>query len=287
MLRINSARLGQQLQPAWRQSLFAIRHESTAAPSSTPATEDAASTEEKPKRLSERLGGTGRGKLLEPSGQNQDVFASFLAQAQKKQQRTRNNNNGGQRRSNQQREAKPGQFDDAKEDKSIKKRGDNTSRQRRPQQQASSSEGNNNNNNNIKRQGQQRSGRSGQQQQRERKPRQSSNSTSSAPVRRATTFINKDIDWVSLTPVEFTQQVVTDGETQQNQQQQQQQSVNTDDYAPFLSVGQSIQWPANVDTRGLETLISGNASYGLEAKTTFLATVAKASNAGGNATLKK
>ncbi|SAM05955.1 hypothetical protein [Absidia glauca] len=285
MLRINSTRLGQQLQPVWRQSLFAIRHESTSAP---------ASSDEKKPSLSQRLGGSGRGKVMEAGGQNQDVFASFLAQAQKRQQRTRpnngnssnNNNKDGKRRPNEgQRAAKPGQFDDAKEDKPVRKFTNN--KQRRPQQQAGSetsrnNNSNNNNNNNNRRQGQQK-------QKRDRKPQQSYNASPSAAARRATTFIAGDIDWLSLGPVESVQQETssTSETSSPDQQQQLEKSMIAGDYASFLSIGQSIQWPANVDTRGLETLISGNASYGLEAKTTFLATVAKASNVGGGAALKK
>lgn len=276
MLRINSTRLGQQLQPVWKQSLFAIRHESTSAP---------ASTGEKKPSLSERLGGSGRGKVMESSGQNQDVFASFLAQAQKRQQRTRTNNNNnnnkdGKRRPNEgQRAAKPGQFDDAKEDKPVRKSVNN--KQRRPQQQAGSETSSNSNSNNNRRQGQQK-------QKRDRKPQQSYNASPSAAARRATTFIAGDIDWLSLSPVESAQQETasTSETSSPDQQQQLENSMIAGDYASLVSVGQSIQWPANVDTRGLETLISGNASYGLEAKTTFLATVAKASNVGG-ATVKK
>ncbi|CAO3600219.1 unnamed protein product [Absidia cylindrospora] len=270
MLRIQSTRLGQQLQPVWRQSLFAIRHEST---TSTPSTSEPVKQEaDKAKRpsLSQRLGGSGRGKLMESSGQEKDVFASFLAQAQKKQQQQPRNNNR-QRRPNQgQREAKPGQFDDAAEDTSdAGKRSGNKQQQqqRKPKQQASGE--------NNKRQGGQ---------QRDRKQR---------PTRRATTFIDKDIDWASLSPVELVLQesanaTVGDNVTINKEQQQQlEKEVNAGDYTRFLSMGESIQWPGTLDTRGLESLVGSNASYGLDAKMTFLATVAKASSVGGAPAVKK
>ncbi|ORZ25797.1 hypothetical protein BCR42DRAFT_400939 [Absidia repens] len=287
MLRIQSTRFGQQLQPFWRQSLFAIRQESTTSTSSTSEPVKQEANNAKRPSLSQRLGGSGRGKLMESSGQEKDVFASFLAQAQKKQQRPRNNNR--QRRPNQgQREAKPGQFDDAAEDTSAAgKRSANKQQQqqqRKPKQQQASGE------NNKRQGGQQRDRR---QRQDKKKATSYGAGSTSGPTRRATTFIDKDIDWASLNPVESVIQETADATVGDNvtidkeQQQQLEKEVNAGDYTRFLSMGESIQWPGNLDTRGLESLVGSNASYGLDEKMTFLATVAKASSVGGAAVVKK
>ncbi|KAI8099619.1 uncharacterized protein BX664DRAFT_321753 [Halteromyces radiatus] len=260
MLRINPIRLGQQVRPTVRSSsLFAIRHESTTSDAPT----------QKP-TLSQRLGGSGRGKLMPSSGQETDVFASFLAQAQKKQQRSRNK----QKRPQQ---AKPGQFDDAVETSSNKKTDNKQQQQQRRQQQKTSS------------------GKGQQQQQVERKPRQqqrrdikkstSYGSPSSVPVRRTTTFIDKDFDWASLNPVISTNNV-EETTIDPEEKKQMEMELNDGDYTRFMSIGQSIQWPSSLDTHALESLVSSNASYGLDQKMTFLSTVAKASNVGGAAAKK-
>ncbi|KAI9305603.1 hypothetical protein BJ944DRAFT_264960 [Cunninghamella echinulata] len=297
MLRTNNLRIQQQLKPLYRQGLFAIRYESTVSSSSPVAAAETA--ENKPKKtektekripLSERLGGSGRGKILDNSDgktNNNDVFATFLLQAQKKERARKENK---QRRNMKERsEAKPGQFDDAVEDNIV-----NNTNQRKSQQAFNKNSTNNNNNNNnnnsnnSKRQGQQRSrDRKGQQQPRQNmKKKTASGGSTAIPVRRATTFIDKDIDWTSLSSVDISKQSLESEQKEGQDQASQQLEVENGDYSRFISVGQSIQWPANINKQALESLVSTNSSYGLDQKLVFLETVAKASNVGG-ASVKK
>ncbi|CAO3608509.1 unnamed protein product [Cunninghamella echinulata] len=297
MLRINNLRIQQQLTPLYRQGLFAIRYESTASSSSPVAATE--TTENKPKKsektektektekripLSERLGGSGRGRILDNSdakNNNNNVFATFLLQAQKKERARKENR---QRRNMKERsEAKPGQFDDAVEDNIV-----NNTNQRKSQQAFNKNNNNNNNNNNSnnnnnKRQGQQRSrDKKGQQQSRQNmKKKTASGGSTAIPVRRATTFIDKDIDWTSLSSVDISKQSLESEQKEGQDQALQHLEAENGDYSRFISVGQSIQWPANMNKHALESLVSTNSSYGLDQKLVFLETVAKASNVGG------
>ncbi|ORX61613.1 hypothetical protein DM01DRAFT_1332218 [Hesseltinella vesiculosa] len=234
MLRSHTQRLGQQLRP----TLFAVRYESTSSEAAAP--------------LSQRLGGTGRGKIME--GKANDVFGAFLAQSQRREKAKSENK---QRRSNQKRrQDKPGQFDDAvasspaqRKTQSGRPNQSNQPNQRsRPQQQRS--------------------------QQKQAKPRTmpKRNGIAATPTRRATTFIDKDIDWDTLALSE--QQI--DSQQDQTQEQPLDSELKLGDYSRYVSVGESISWPDTLPTNALTSLVGTNASYDLNQKTAFLSTVAKA-----------
>ncbi|KAI8068045.1 hypothetical protein BC940DRAFT_300200 [Gongronella butleri] len=290
MFRTNTQRLGLQLQ---RPTLFAIRHESTQqAPAAAAATLTPAATGNKSKNqnksksasssgsndekktgqkkpqqaqqqqkkpsLSQRLGGSGRGKIME-GGKQADVFGSFLAQAE--QRKYKANKENKQRRFNQQRrQDKPGQFDDAAEASS--QRGN-----KKPQKGKSSSS----------------SQQQKQQQQQQRSPRARAqpakrDAIQATPLRRATTFIDKDIDWNALGLPEDAQTAAQQGDNDAANLPQENEITNGD-YARYTTVGNAVTWPATLDTTPITTLISTNASYSLSQKVAFLSTVAKATEA--------
>ncbi|CAO3624847.1 unnamed protein product [Cunninghamella blakesleeana] len=287
MLRINNIRVQQQLKPLYRQGLFAIRYESTTSSTTSSTVKEEPKNNNKNDKatekripLSQRLGGSGRGKILDSNDGkgNNDAFATFLLQEQKKQKARKENK---QRRNNKERsEAKPGQFDDAVEDNVVNKN-------QRKAQQANSNNSNvsNNNNNNSNNKRQQRSrDRKGQ---RQNNKKSVSGGSTSVPIRRATTFIDKDIDWTSLSSVDISKQSV-EGEQKEGKDQElqlQQLESENGDYSRFISVGQSIQWSDSINKQALESLVIRNPSYNLDQKLVFLETVAKVSNVG--TTVKK
>jgi flagellar biosynthesis GTPase FlhF len=269
---------------SWRSSAIfsSVRQYTTPADvSTTPAAENKKQTP-----LSQRIGGTGRGKVMEGAT---DPFASFLANARKP--RTNNNNNSRNGnftpRPRRQNTENKGQFADATTESTT-----NNDQQQQQQQQRKPrmrTEGNNNSNknrnNNRPNRQQKTEGSSPQDNNNNRRqPRENTKRVNfrakSQPqevrTRRATTFIDKDIDWSSFETAtlsnESTEQVIEDSN----------ELVLKDiagDYDRYLGVGSDIKWPETM--QGVNTLVGSNPTLDLQQKTAFLAALSSAT--GGNA----
>ncbi|CEI85659.1 hypothetical protein G6F70_006519 [Rhizopus microsporus] len=201
--------------------------------------------------LAERLAGAGRGQILD----NSDPFADFLTP--KKNNNNNNNNNKNKngmmgnrnrndnRRRNQ-RAPVEGQFADAEEEPGNKPIIKKEMKDKRPLRKT-----------------------------KDRKPMRSGVKHEAVRTRRATSFIDKDIDWTALSIED-----VSTSEQQQPQGQEQEQVVAVDEneYQPYLSVGSDIQWPKIIRGDVMSTLVGSNATLDLQQKALFLSTVANATS---------
>jgi hypothetical protein len=241
------------------------------------------------KSLSARLGGSGRGKVMDAAA---DPFASFLANAKK----PRNNNRNGsftprprRQQQQQQQQQQEGQFSDAgvkTEGGEKKKFNNNNNRQPRKTDTegvSATTEGENNkkrqprfNNNNN------RNNNRDQQQQRPNRRLNLNRSNQQQPqeirTRRATTFIDKDIDWSSFdTVASVEQEAVKHVETAEDNNELLLKDI-AGDYDRYLSVGQEINWSDMMkrSNNGVTTLVASNPTFDLAQKSAFLAAVSSA-----------
>ncbi|KAI7883157.1 hypothetical protein K492DRAFT_175620 [Lichtheimia hyalospora FSU 10163] len=260
---------GTILQTTYRPSLVCLRKQSTvaAAVAVEPVhTQEPAVGKKEP--LSARLsrGGAGRGKQLDNN--NSDAFSQFLKNAQRSNERRQFNNNNRNKNNmnNRRKAAAPGQFDDA-----IEK---NTSR---PQQQKQKRAASNNNNNQRPR----RDNKNNNNRDNKRQPR-AAFSAPRAPVnnvtRRVTTFIDKDIDWETMSGfVDATTQVENnDTKVDGEQQAALLAAAENGEYKAYLDVTKQVQLGSTINVDNLSALVGGNASYNLNQKTIFLNTISKA-----------
>ncbi|KAG1357503.1 hypothetical protein G6F62_001549 [Rhizopus arrhizus] len=223
------------------------------------------STENK-SSLAERLG-AGRGKA---PNEGNDPFASFLSKNDNQNERrprneknnqrgkglmaSRNSNNNQKKR--QQQKSVEGQFADAEpveQKKAAQVAAERKKDQRNPRQQ------DNRRNNN-------------------RKPRVKHEAVR---AHRATSFIDKDIDWASFDVLPVQQ---VNAETVESQQKT---DIKEDDYDHYLSAGTEIKWSDIVKGDAVNTLVGSNPSLDLQQKTAFLAAVANATSSGQRVAAKK
>lgn len=203
--------------------------------------------------LAERLAGAGRGQILD----NSDPFADFLTPKKNNNNNSNNSNknkngmmgnrNRNDNRRRNQRAPVEGQFADAEESDNkptIKKE----MKDKRPLRKT-----------------------------KDRKPMRSGVKHEAVRTRRATSFIDKDIDWTALSIED-----VSTSEQQQPQEQEQEQeqvvAVDEKEYQPYLSVGSDIQWPKIINGNVMSTLVGSNATLDLQQKALFLSTVANATS---------
>ncbi|KAI9315628.1 hypothetical protein BX666DRAFT_1878836 [Dichotomocladium elegans] len=268
MLRSTNATL-RAIQPTWRPSLSALRQQSTLAAA---VVSEPVQAHEPAKPLSAR-GGSGRGKLLSDAAS--DPFSEFLKNVK------RFNNTGDRRSSsNNKRDFKkssaPGQFDDAVEEPKQQHK------QRTPQRQQRSARPNNNYNNKNSRA---RSGnRSPQQQRADASARSSAPVIKNAPARRVTTFIDKDIDWNTMSGLNAEKKDAAADGTAAAATDADKAAIASGEYQPFLDVTKQVQWSQPINVEALSSLVGGNASYGLDQKTAFLSTLAAATGSSVSAT---
>lgn len=315
MLRATSSSL--KTIPAWRNASIysALKQYTTTPAAATPSTPDAAEKKEKKSSLSQRLGGSGRGKVM-AEATSSDPFASFLASAKKS--RGPNNNNDRRNgnftpRPRKQQQENKGQFADAveggkTENKSAPRqpRGDGAKKfnnkprtQQRPSKEgASLTEGENNNNNNTitKRQprannnnnNNRNNNRNNNNGDAPRKPNNRKLNLRSQPqevrTRRATTFIDRDIDWASFDTAVVTEstEVVADAKDDSELLLKDIQG----DYSRYLEVGTNLSWPKMVDGAQIATLVGSNPTFDLAQKTAFMAAVSSATTGGQQAARK-
>ncbi|KAI8366683.1 uncharacterized protein BYT42DRAFT_549766 [Radiomyces spectabilis] len=254
MLRRSAAPLARNF-PVWRPALFNIRSESTTSAPSSPST----GSSEKPRKapLSARLGGSGRGR---PLSENADPFSAFLANAQKDNKRPRNNNNknNNNRRRQTPKAAQPGQFDDAVAENAGEKRVASSTKFNA--KKAGSSPRRDNQKRDRRHQGMDRN--------RAAKP-------AASPARRVVTFIDKDIDWETLSSKqEQTQVMAAEGSTEENTAQL--QSEMDGDYQRYITPTQGMSLSEMVNQQSLNTLVGQNASLNLDQKAALLNVVANA-----------
>ncbi|KAI8380699.1 hypothetical protein BD560DRAFT_386870 [Blakeslea trispora] len=213
--------------------------------------------------LSQRLGGTGRGRILDGAT---DPFAAFLANAKS----PRNRNGNFTPRPRKQRQNNQDQFADA-EDK--------------PQQPRQNDNRQNDGRQNDNRQNRNKQNRKKQEAaEPNRRGGKKMNVRRSAPqevrTRRATTFIDKDIDWSSFeaTQLSTAEQVEVDDH----------ESVLKDiqgDYGRYLGVGTDIKWSDVIEGDAVSSLVGSNSTFDIQQKTAFLAAVVKAT--GGEQAARK
>lgn len=253
----------------------------------TPVTTE---SKEKPS-LSQRLGGTGRGKIMEGSS---DPFASFLANAKKPRNNSNRNGNFTPRTRKPQQQQSEGQFADAAEQpKQQRPRNDNNNNNKNrnnrsnnnKQNEKQSADGaaatkdnnrrnnknNNNNRNNAQNAGKKLNLRRSQQPQEVR-------------TRRATTFIDKDIDWASFDTTTLSTEASAAETVVEATEQDSDELVLKDiqgDYDRYLLTGSDLKWPQMIQGATLSTLVGSNPTFDLQQKTAFLAALSNATN--GNA----
>ncbi|KAG1083997.1 hypothetical protein G6F42_021976 [Rhizopus arrhizus] len=276
---------------AWKNTAIYSSVKNYTTPNATPA--PSADNKEKPS-LSQRLGGTGRGKIMEGSS---DPFASFLANAKK----PRNNNNRNGTFTPRNRKPKPseGQFADAAEQpKQQRPRNDNknnsknrNNRQNRQNEKQSaegaageqsnnSSSSNNNNNNNNRRNN--KNNRNNAQNGGKKLNLRRSQQPQEIRTRRATTFIDKDIDWASFeTTTLSTEASETEVAAAEKDSDELVLKDIQGDYGRYISTGADLKWPPMIQGETLSTLVGSNPTFDLQQKTAFMAAVTKVFN--GNA----
>jgi flagellar biosynthesis GTPase FlhF len=254
-----------------------VRHYTTPDAATTPAAE----TKKERSPLSQRIGGTGRGKVMEGAT---DPFASFLANARKPRSNNNNNRNGNfTPRPRKQNTENKGQFADATETTN------NEQQQRKPRMRTEGNNNKNRNNNRPNNRQQKTEGAAQQQANNKRQPRENNKQRAtfrarSQPqevrTRRATTFIDKDIDWSSFETAtlntESTEQEVAS-------EQDNGEMVLKDiagDYDRYLGVGSDIKWPEIIQGATVSTLVGSNPTFDLQQKTAFLAALTSATSNG-------
>ncbi|KAI8094915.1 uncharacterized protein B0P05DRAFT_568142 [Gilbertella persicaria] len=218
--------------------------------------------------LSQRLGGTGRGRILDGAS---DPFAAFLANA-----KTNRNRNGNfvPRHNKKKTNDNKDQFADAAEP---------VEKKQQPRQNRNRPNNNNNNNNNNNRNKQQL----GEFKNNNRRTPNNNNNKKfnvrkAAPqevrTRRATTFIDKDIDWTSFETTTLSTEQQADQVADDNSELVMKDMAG--DYDRYLSVGTDVAWSNVIQGSTVSNLVGSNATFDLQQKTAFLAAVSKAT--GGN-----
>ncbi|KAI9279309.1 hypothetical protein BY458DRAFT_502653 [Sporodiniella umbellata] len=201
------------------------------------------------KGLADRLG-AGRGKVASDTAS--DPFASFFARKDRNERRPRQDKPRGngimsfKDKDNQQKNNRmpvAGQFDDHSEDNTT-----------RVAQKAENSFD--------------RAKRSfNRPRDNERKPMNRKPNVRHEAIRtnRATSFIDRDIDWNSLDVMPVKEVVTVEG---------QQVEVEDDDYMAYFSAGAELKWSDIVRADSVRTLLATNPSLDLQQKTLFLGAVA-------------
>ena len=296
--------------PTWRNATVY----SSLKQYTTPATPAPAENEKKAKApLSQRLGGTGRGKVLDNG--SADPFASFLANAKKPRGPNNNNNNNDRRNGNftprprkSAQGEKKGQFADAAEGNTERKprqprqqnaegaRNNNNNnrpprtQQRTPKEGATLTEGDNkrpprtnNRNNNNNNRDNNRDNKNGDNRRTNAGNNKRMNFNRSQPqevrTRRAVTFIDKDIDWASFDTMPETQAAAAVEQDVKEDSESLLKDVQGD-YDRYLAVGSELSWSSIINGASVSTLVGSNPTFDISQKTAFLAAVSKAT--GGN-----
>lgn len=276
---------------SWKNTAIYTSVKNYTNANATPVTTE---SKEKPS-LSQRLGGTGRGKIMEGSS---DPFASFLANAKKPRNNSNRNGNFIPRTRKPQQQQSEGQFADAAEQpKQQRPRNDNNNnnnnrnRNNRPnnnkQNEKQSADGaaaakdnnrrnNKNNNNNNNRNNAQNAGK--------KLNLRRSQQPQEVRTRRATTFIDKDIDWTSFDTTTLSTEASATEAVVEATEQDSDELVLKDiqgDYDRYLLTGSDLKWPQMIQGATLSTLVGSNPTFDLQQKTAFLAALSNATN--GNA----
>ncbi|GAN09949.1 hypothetical protein MAM1_0306c09482 [Mucor ambiguus] len=280
---------------AWKSTAIYSSVKNYTTPNATPA--PASENKEKPS-LSQRLGGTGRGKIMEGSS---DPFASFLANAKKPRNNNNNNNNNNNRNGtftprNRKPQQSDGQFADAPEqpkqqrprNENIRNNTKNRNNRQNRQNDKQNAEGaavdqaNNSNSNNRRNNKNSSNNRNNAQNGGKKMNLRRSQQPQEVRTRRATTFIDKDIDWASFetttlsTDASETEVAATEKDSDE--------LVLKDvqgDYGRYISTGSDLKWPPMIQGETLSTLVGSNPTFDLQQKTAFMAAVTKVFN--GNA----
>ncbi|KAI8638722.1 putative RNA methyltransferase-domain-containing protein [Parasitella parasitica] len=281
---------------AWKNTAVYSSVKNYTTPNATPVPTEAT---EKPS-FSQRLGGTGRGKIMDNSS---DPFTSFLANARKT--RSNNNRNGNfTPRNNRKSEHSEGQFADAAEQpKQQRTRNDNSSnngkyrnnRQNGSIQNADGVTGitenrnnnnrrnNNNNNSNNNRNNNSNNNRNSNSNNTQNGGRKvvlrRSQQSQEVRARRATTFIDKDIDWTSFNTATLSAEAseAAAAPTEQDSDELTLKDIQGN-YDRYLSTGSDLQWPQMIQGATLSTLVGSNPTFDLQQKTAFLAALSNAAN---------
>ncbi|ORY97254.1 hypothetical protein BCR43DRAFT_489477 [Syncephalastrum racemosum] len=265
-----------------RPSLQTLRRNYSAAAAVQPVVEvaDEPVQEQKPRNLSARLGGSGRGKRTDDTV---DPFSAFLHEARQNRRsnmnRQNNNNNNNNRRNAQrkpQQQAAPGQFDDAVEETTQPRQQNN--RNNNNKNFNNNTRNNNYRNTNNRQPQQQRANgkndrRQGDQPQRRQKrgPVMGA-SSATGPARRVTTFIDKDLDWSAMSSFAN----VESGPIEVGETNQVVAELKQGEYARYLALTETMTWAPGMDQSALSSLVGGNASYSLEQKAAFLNAISSA-----------
>ncbi|CAO3655537.1 unnamed protein product [Mucor hiemalis] len=245
--------------------------------------------------LSKRLGGSGRASAKKSRGPNN------------------NSNNNNRRNGNftprprKQQQENNGQFTDAAEKKTENNtprqpRGDGAKKfnnkprtQQRPSKEgAALTEGGNNNNkrqprtnnnnNNNNKNNRNRENGDGQRKSNNRKLNLRSQ-PQEVRTRRATTFIDRDIDWASFDTAVVTENTEIVAEKDDKEDSELLLKDIQGDYSRYLEVGSSLSWPKMVDGATISTLVGSNPTFDLSQKTAFMAAVSSAT--GGQVSARK
>ncbi|CEP09403.1 hypothetical protein [Parasitella parasitica] len=278
MLRTTSNSLNKS--SAWKSAVAYSSFKNYTTTNATPTP-----TEKEKPSLSERLGGTGRGKIMDSAS---DPFASFLANARKF--RNNNNRNGNFTPRNRKFEQSEGQFADAIEQP----------KQRRPRNDSNNGENRNNRQNSYKQNENQSADSATDIKENKNYNRRNNNNRNNAQnggrklvvrrsqqpqefrTRRATTFIDKDIDWTSfnttMLPEEASEAVAAPTEKDSDELTLKDKQG---DYDRYLSTGSDLKWPQMIQGETISALVGSNPTFDLQQKTAFLAALSNAAN--GNA----
>ncbi|KAI8990181.1 hypothetical protein BDB01DRAFT_780316 [Pilobolus umbonatus] len=271
MLRNTSHTVARTI-PSWRSTLY-----SSARAYSTPVSESENVQPKKPS-LSERLGGSGRGKVVEKA----DPFATFLANAKKPRENNRRNGNFTPRAKRQ--DSVIGQFNDAEERTSQTQvdRPPRTERtnnaQSRPvdgNQRKNSNYQASDNNNKNNRFNKKDNNNSNKFNNRKDKKFGARKQPDEVRTRRATIFIDKDIDWASFESDNTTPLIAQNEENASNDTELLVKDMEGE-YDRYLSVGKDIEWPQMMTGLSVNTLIGSNPSLDIQQKTQFLSAVSSA-----------
>jgi hypothetical protein len=277
---------------SWKNTAIYTSVKNYTNANATPVTTE---NKEKPS-LSQRLGGTGRGKIMEGSS---DPFASFLANAKKPRNNSNRNGNFTPRTRKPQQQQSEGQFADATEQpKQQRPRNDNNNKNRnnRPnnikQNEKQSADGTaaiKNNNNNNRRSNKNNNNRNNAQNVGKKLNLRRSQQPQEVRTRRATTFIDKDIDWASFDTTTLSTEASAAETVVEATEQDSDELVLKDiqgDYDRYLLAGSDMKWPQMIQGATLSTLVGSNPTFDLQQKTAFLAALSNATN-GNTASARK
>ncbi|KAL9544610.1 hypothetical protein MBANPS3_007535 [Mucor bainieri] len=287
---------------AWKNTAIYSSVKNYTTPNATPA--PASENKEKPS-LSQRLGGTGRG--------SSDPFASFLANAKKPRNNNNNNNrNGTFTPRNRKPQQSEGQFADAPEQpKQQRPRSDNNNNnnnrnntknrnnRQNKQNEKQNVEGaaveqtnnnkntNNNNRRNNKNNNNNNNNRNNAQNGGKKMNLRRSQQPQEIRTRRATTFIDKDIDWASFeTTTLSTEASETEVAATEKDSDELVLKDVQGDYGRYISTGSDLKWPPMIQGETLSTLVGSNPTFDLQQKTAFMAAVTKVFNGNAGAARK-